>query len=159
MELQGDPSDYSIAPVDIYSRLAASEKVLSVFGPFYATNHRVLRLDPPNCLSQGHLLEIPYSQLVSVEMVRRANHAVLALGTAMIILGLFIMPVLPISAVLTLPIGGGVLYLGAKGKTGYFQLMAHDMPKPAEKYWQVEYNRSGNFIATVRSIIGQVPDF
>jgi hypothetical protein len=63
MELQGDPSDYSIAPVDIYSRLAASEKVLSVFGPFYATNHRVLRLDPPNCLSQGHLLEIPYSQL------------------------------------------------------------------------------------------------
>ena len=45
------------------------------------------------------------------------------------------------------------------GKTGYFQLMAHDMPKPAEKYWQVEYNRSGNFIATVRSIIGQVPDF
>jgi hypothetical protein len=159
MELQGDPSDYSIAPVDIYSRLAASEKVLSVFGPFYATNHRVLRLDPPNCLSQGHLLEIPYSQLVSVEMVRRANHAVLALGTAMIILGLFIMPVLPISAVLTLPIGGGVLYLGAKGKTGYFQLMTHDMPKPAEKYWQVEYNRSGNFIATVRSIIGQVPDF
>ena len=159
MELQGDPSDYSIAPVDIYSRLAASEKVLSVFGPFYATNHRVLRLDPPNCLSQGHLLEIPYSQLVSVEMVRRANHAVLALGTAMIILGLFIMPVLPISAVLTLPIGGGVLYLGAKGKTGYFQLMAHDMPKPAEKYWQVEYNRSGNFIATVRSIIGQMPDF
>ena len=95
MELQGDQSDYSIAPADIYSRLAASEKVLSVFGPFYATNHRVLRLDPPNRLSQGHVLEIPYSQLVSVEMVRRANHAVLALGTAMIILGLFIMPVLP----------------------------------------------------------------
>jgi hypothetical protein len=159
MELWGDQSDYSIAPADIYSRLAASEKVLSVFGPFYATNHRVLRLDPPNGLSQGHLLEIPYSQLVSVEMVRRANHTVLALGTAMIILGLFIMPVLPISAVLTLPIGGGVLYLGAKGKPGYFQLMTRDMPKPAEKYWQVEYNRSGSFIATVRSVIGQMPDF
>lgn len=105
------------------------------------------------------MLEIPYSQLVSVEMVRRANHPVLALGTAMIILGLFIMPVLPISAVLTLPIGGGILYLGAKGKPGYFQLMAHNMPKEAEKYWQVAYSRSGNFIATVRSVIGQMPEF
>jgi hypothetical protein len=33
------------------------------------------------------------------------------------------------------------------------------MPKHAERYWQVEYNRSGNFIATVRSAIGQMPDF
>jgi len=159
MELQGDQSYYSIAPAGIYSVLAASEKVLSVFGPFYATNHRVLRLDPPDCLGQRHSLEIPYSQLVSVEMVHRANHAALALGTAMIILGFFIMPFLPISAMLTLPIGSGFLYLGAKGKPGYFQLMTHDMPKPAEKYWQVEYNRSGSFIATVRIIIGQMPDF
>ena len=159
MELKRDKSDYSIAPADIYSLLTASEKVLSVFGPFYATNHRVLRLDPPNGLSQGHLLEIPYSQLVSMEMVRRASHAVLALGATMIILGVFIMPILPISAVFTLPIGGGILYLGAKGKPGYFQLMTHNMPKPAEKYWQVEYNRSGNFIATLRIIIGQMPDF
>jgi len=159
MELQRDQSDYSVAPADIYSLLAASEKVLSVFGPFYATNRRVLRLDPPNCLSKGHLLEIPYSALVSIEMVRRANHAVLALGTAIIILGFLIIPVFPISAMLTLPIGGGVIYLGAKGKPGYFQLMTQDMPKPVEKYWQVEYNRSGNFIATVRIIIGQMSNF
>ncbi|MDA0735210.1 MAG: hypothetical protein O2909_07250 [Chloroflexi bacterium] len=159
MDIQKDHSNLSTTPANIYSHLASTEKVLSVFGPFYATSHRVLRLDPPNGLSRGHLLEIPYSQLVSVEMVRRANHPVLALGTAMIILGLFIMPVLPISAVLTLPIGGGILYLGAKGKPGYFQLMAHNMPKEAEKYWQVAYSRSGNFIATVRSVIGQMPEF
>lgn len=159
MERHGNQSNYSMAPADIQSHLAASENIVSVFGPFYATSHRVLRLDPPNGPSRGHLLEIPYGQLASVEMVRRANHPVLALGTAMIILGIFILPFLPISAVFTLPIGGGVLYLGAKGKPGYFQLMAHDMPKEAEKYWQVEYNRSGNFIATVRSVIGQMPDF
>jgi len=63
MELQEDQSNYSIAPADIYSLLAASEKVLRMFGPFNATNHRILRLDPPNCLSRRHLLEIPYSQL------------------------------------------------------------------------------------------------
>ena len=84
MELHGSQSNYSTAPADIQSHLAASEHIISVFGPFYATSHRVLRLDPPNGLSQGHLLEIPYSQLASVEMVRRANHPVLALGTALI---------------------------------------------------------------------------
>ncbi|HEU0021624.1 MAG TPA: hypothetical protein VFR55_08135 [Dehalococcoidia bacterium] len=159
MALHEDQSNYSVSSANIYSRLAASEKMLSAFGPFYATSYRVLRLDPPRGLSRGYLLEIPYSQLASVELVRRANHQMLALGTAMIILGLFILPIMPISAALTLPIGGGILYLGARGKPGYYQLMAHDMPQQAEKYWQVEYNRSGNFIATVRSVIGQMPDF
>jgi hypothetical protein len=154
-----DQSNHGLAPDNIYSRLASSEKILSVFGPFYATNHRVLRLDPSQGLSRGHLLEIPYSELASVEIVRRANHPVLALGTAMIILGLFMLPILPVSAVLTLPIGAGILYLGAQGKPGYFQLKARDMPRQAEKYWQVEYHRSGNFIATVRSVIGQMPDW
>jgi hypothetical protein len=159
MALHEDQSNYNIASDNIYTRLESSEKVLSVFGPFYATNHRVLRLDPLHGPSRGHLLEIRYHQLDSVEVVRRANHPVLALGTAMIILGLFIMPILPVSAILTLPIGGGLLYLGAQGKPGYYQLTARDMPREAEKYWRVEYHRSGNFIATVRSIIGQMPDF
>jgi hypothetical protein len=159
MALHEEQSEKNTTSGDIYSHLASSEKILSAFGPFYATNHRVLRLDPDHGPSRGHLLEIPYAQLTSVEIVRRANHPLLALGTAMIILGLFIMPILPVSAILTLPIGGGLLYLGAQGKPGYYQLTAHDMPREAEKYWQVEYHRSGNFIATVRSIIGQMPDF
>ena len=159
MTLHKEQSNYSTAPTGIYSHLAASEKVLSAFGPFYATSSRVVRLDPPNGLSRGHLLELPYSQITSVDMVPRANHPLLALGTALIILALFIMPILPISAVITLPVGGGILYLGAKGKPGYYQIMAYNMPKQAEKYWQVEYNRSANFIATVRSAIGQMPDF
>jgi hypothetical protein len=152
-------SDQDMASDNIYTLLAPSERIISTFGPFYATNHRVLRLDPVQGPSRGHLLEIPYSQLDSVEIVRRANHPVLALGTAMIILGLFIMPVLPVSALLTLPLGGGVLYLGAQGKPSYYQLTARDMPRQAEKYWQVAYHRSGDFIATVRSIIGQMPEF
>lgn len=159
MELDGDQSRYSRSASEIGSHLASAEEVLSVFGPFFATNQRVLRLDPPNGPSRGHLLEIPYSQLDSVDMVRRAHHPLMALGTVMIVMGLFMAPVLPISALFTLPIGGGILYVGAKGKPGYFQLTARDMPKQAEKFWQVQYERSGNFVATIRSIIGQMPEF
>jgi hypothetical protein len=63
-------------------------------------------------------------------MVRCANNTVIASGTAMIILGFLIIPIFPISVVLTLTIGNGVLYLGARGKPGYFQLITHNMPKP-----------------------------
>jgi hypothetical protein len=144
---------------DIQSHLAPSERILSVFGPFYATSYRVLRLDPPSGPSRGHLLEIPYHQLTSIEMVRRPNHSVLALGTILIILGLLLSMILFLSTILVLIMGAVFLYIGARGKPGYYQLYATDMPKHAERYWQVEYNRSGNFIATVRSAIGQMPDF
>lgn len=150
--------DNAVAP-DIQSHLSRSEKVLSVFGPFFATNYRVLRLDSPTGPSRGHLLEIPYDQLASIDMVRRSNHPMMALGTIMVILGLLMGAILPISALLMIPMGGGFIYLGARGKPGYFQLLARDMPKKAEKFWQVEYNRSGIFIATLRSAIGQMPEF
>ncbi len=156
---QGDRSGGDGSQSGIQSHLSSSEKVLSVFGPFYATSYRVLRLDPPKGPSRGNLLEIPYHQLTSIEMVRQANHSLLALGTVLIILGLLLSLILFFSTILVLAIGGAFLYLGARGKPGYFQLYARDMPKQAERYWQVEYDRPGNFIATVRSAIGQMPDF
>ncbi len=144
---------------NIHSHLAHSERLLSTFGSFHATNYRVLRMDPPEGPSKGLLLEIPYNRLISVDLVRRANHPLLILGTVMALLGLFIMPVLPVSALLTLPIAGGVLFMGARGKPGYFQLSAQDMPKREERLWRVEYERSGSFVATLRSAIGQMPEF
>jgi len=158
-DARGNGLNNGAARPDIQSHLASSERVISVFGPFYATSSRVLRLDPPNGPSKGHLLEIPYNQLTSVEMVRRSNHPVLILGTVMVILGLMLSVVLFFSTILVILLGGAFLYVGAKGKPGYFQLSAREMPKQAEKFWQVEYDRSGNFIATVRSAIGQMPEF
>jgi hypothetical protein len=158
-ESQGHRSENGNRNPSIQAHLTPSEKVLSVFGPFYATSYRVLRLDPPNGPSKGHLLEIPYQQLTSVELMRQPNHPVLALGTVMIILGLLLSMVLVFSTILVILLGGVFLYLGARGKPGYYQLYAREMPRHAEKYWQVEYHRSGNFIATVRSVIGQMPDF
>ena len=144
---------------NIHHYLATSERLLSSFAPFYATNYRVMRLDPPSGPSRGHLLEIPYQNLASVDMVRRANHPSLGLGAVMVILGLLMTPFLPISALFMLPLGGVFLYIGARGKPGYFQLQAREMPKQAQKYWQVNYERSGSFIATLRSAIGQMPEF
>ncbi len=162
MEQPGSDREPAVSrdrPANIYNHLAPSERLLSTFGTFYATNYRVLRLDPPNGPSRGNLLEIPYAGMTSVDMVRRANHPMLALGMVMALLGLFIIPVLPVSALLTLPIAGVILFMGARGKPGYFQISARDMPQQAEKYWQIKYDGSGSFVATLRSAIGQMPDF
>lgn len=143
----------------IQQHLVSSERLLSVFQPFYATSHRVLRLDPANGPSQGHLLEIHYNQLTSVDLMRRANHPMMIMGTVMIVLGLMMTLFYPISAVFAILVGAGFLFVGFKGKTGYFQINAREMPREAERYWQVDYKRSGSFIATLRSAIGEMPDF
>jgi hypothetical protein len=145
--------------VDIQPHLAQSEKVLSVFGPFYATSHRVIRLDSEKGPSRGHLLEIPYHQVTSVELMRRANHPVMALGAFIILMGFFLTGILFFSSIFAILVGGAILFAGARGRPGYYQIYARKMPRHAERYWQVEYNRSGSFIATVRSVIGQMPDF
>jgi hypothetical protein len=144
---------------NIYDHLEPSEKLISSFGPFHATSYRVLRLDPVNGPSRGHLLEIPYSQLASVKLVQRPNHPLLIMGTVVIILGLFMTQALVFSSVLSLIVGGLFIFVGARGKPAYFQIYAHNMPQQAERYWQVRYERSGSFIATVRSVIGEMPDF
>lgn len=143
----------------IYDALAPREKVISTFGPFCATSFRLLRLDPVHGPSRGHVLEILYPDLTAVKMMHRPNHPMLIMGTVIIVLGFLMMVLVPFSAVLAIIMGGLFLFLGAKGKAGYFQIYARDMPKHAERYWQVAYDRSGSFIATVRSIIGEMPDF
>ena len=151
--------DTDIGGVEIQRHLAASERLLSVFRPFYATSFRVLRLDPVDGPSQGNLLAIPYSEITSVNLVRRSNHVVMGLGTALVILGLILTTLLFFSSLLAILVGAGFLLVGFNGKPGYYQISARGLPRKAERYWQVNYNRSGTFIATLRSAIGQMPDF
>jgi hypothetical protein len=66
---------------------------------------------------------------------------------------------IPISSIFAIVVGAGFLFVGFKGKPGYFQINARDMPQEAERYWQVDYERSGSFIATLRSVMGDMPDF
>ena len=109
--------------------------------------------------SRGHLLEIHYNQLTSVDLVRRSNHPVMVMGTIMIVLGLMLTVILFFSSIFAILVGAGFLFVGFQGKPGYFQISARDMPQEAQRYWQVDYNRSGSFIATLRSAIGELPDF
>ena len=83
----------------------------------------------------------------------------LIMGTVSVVVGLLVTSILVFSPIFAIIVGGLFLFIGAKGKAGYFQIYARDMPKHAEQYWQVAYERSGTFIATVRSVIGEMPDF
>jgi len=143
----------------IYDSLAPRETVICTFGPFCATSFRLLRLDSKDGPSRGQILEIAYPDLTAVKIVHKPNHPMLIMGTVSVVLGLLLTPILVFSPIFSIIVGGLFLFIGAKGKAGYFQIYARDMPKHAEQYWQVAYERSATFIATVRSIIGEMPDF
>jgi hypothetical protein len=145
--------------VDIQAHLSPSEKILSEFKPFYATSHRIIRVAPGDAGSRTRLLEIPYHQLTAVELMRRPNHPMMIIGTIMTAIGLYLATVPFITSIFAILAGAAVLAIGARGKLGYYQLHASGMPPEAERFWQVDYQRSGSFIATVRSAIGQLPDF
>lgn len=144
--------------MDIQAHLSPSEKILSEFKPFYATSHRVIRMTPGDTATGAQLLEIPYHELTSVELMRRPNHPMMMMGTAMIAIGIFLATIPFVTSIFAILAGVAVLAIGARGKLGYYQLHARGMPPEAERLWQVDYHRAGSFIATVRSAIGQLPD-
>jgi hypothetical protein len=92
-------------------------------------------------------MDIPYHQLTSVELVRRTNHPVMILATLLLI-----------SSILAILAGAVVLAIGARGKLGYYQLHSKSMAPEVKRLWQVEYQHSGSFIATLRSAAGQLSD-
>ncbi len=128
--------------------------------------------------------ELSYQQLRGVELVRKANHPVMALGV-MAVLGAIFMTIsglILVTAVLA--VGGGVAMIlyGSKGNNSYYQLHI-DRPAPAapaepptelevvleriktalgiksadvDKRWKLDYITGRSFIATVRNIKGDL---
>ena len=73
--------------LSIQDYLDPTEKLLGVFQPFYATSHRVIRLEPQAGRVGARLLEIPYNQLRAVRLVHQAYHPMLMVGTVLVVLG------------------------------------------------------------------------
>ena len=161
----------------IQSLLQPTEKLLSEFPPFYATSYRVIRLSEAaaptprrdwwTLLSWGKpppappplLLELPYSQITGVERVDEARHPMMAAGTGMIILGLLLLVIPFVTGVLAIAVGVGLLAAGAKGQLAYYQIQARNLPPEQAQFWRIPYAGSGSFVATVRQVIGQFPEF
>ncbi len=141
--------------LSIQDYLSPTEKLLGVHQPFYATSHRVIRLEPRPGPKGGLLLEIPYHQLNAVRLVHQVSHPMLAAGAVLVVLGLYLATLPLLTAVLPILVGAALLFFGARGRPSYYQLHAVDLTSEAERWWRLEYPRSGSFIATLRHAIGQ----
>ena len=143
----------------IYSQLMPGEELLSEFKPFYATSRRIIRCREKS--SGLEIVELPYARLDSIEMVRTPQHRLMMSGTV-IVIGALAATALGLIRFMTIPaiiVGIGVVIYGGIGQEGYYQLHIRNAARGEEKVWRIKFVGSGSFVATLRSVIGQMPDF
>ena len=168
----------------IHSILVPGEKILSECRPFYATSRRIIRYDERSPGDQ--VSEVDYQQIIAVEIIRKPSHPTMLLGT-LCVLGAIFLGTTGIIIVTAVPaaIGGiALLILGARGKLGYYQLHIRKQAAPAttgsdrdpgstmvsfmesvglrtppdQLRWRLDYYHGGSFIATVRNVLGELPE-
>ena len=164
--------------------LMPGEKILSECKPFYATSRRIIRYDET---AQGEpAAEVAYDQLAGVEVIRISNHTMMILGTIVILFTLFLTGTgyIFITSIPGLIGGAAMLAFGARGKLGYYQLHIKDRITAIDKgsevtgsttirgfmeslglgrasgeaRWNLEFSKAGSFIATIRTIKGELTE-
>ena len=165
--------------------LMPGERVLTECGPIYATSRRLLRRESQG--GRVFYEELSYQQLTGVEVVRKASHPIMALGVLAMIGAIFmtISGLIFVTAFLAVAGGLAMVLYGSKGHNSYYQLRV-DQPPPGpapepptelevalerfktalgisnekvDKRWQLDYVKGRSFIATVRTIRGDLPEF
>ena len=168
----------------IHSILVPGEKILSECRPFYATSRRIIRYDESSPREQ--VSEVDYQQITAVEIIRKPSHPTMLLGTLCVLAALFLGTTgfLIVTAVPAAIGGIALVILGARGKLGYYQLHIRKQAAPVatdpdgdlgstmvsfvgslglrtppdQLRWRLDYYQAGSFIATVRNVLGELPE-
>ncbi len=140
--------------IDLEPYLKDNERIVSQFGPYFATSQRVLLVIERKGKTEFH--EIPYSQLESVEDIRVFNHQKVARGALLALTGFLVsliwLSIVSIALVIT---GVVVLIRGAIRKVAYYQLRGRGMEGPELYKWQLKRFGAGSFIASIQTITGR----
>ena len=164
--------------------LTPGEKVLSECRPFYATSRRILRYDEGQ--GGGRVEELAYHDLAGVQVIRRPSHPMMIVGTLAVLSALYLATTrfIAVTAFPAALAGGALLFIGARGRLGYYQLhtrkaasAAFDETQggwrdlagkamevlglrapPEEARWRLDYSNGGSFIATLRTVVGELPE-
>jgi hypothetical protein len=143
--------------LDASTHLRDGERIVSQFGPYFATSQRILVVVEK--AEETIVEELPYAHLESIDEVSLPNHkkmtvgAILTIGGVTLAFGWFLL--VPLIAALV----GIVLVLhGSVGQLAYYQLRGRDMKKKNLQRWQVRHYGAGSFIATIRTITGLKSD-
>ena len=150
------PSLDTTVRLKVAATLRDGERIVSSFGPYFATSRRILLYLEQ---AKGLLVrELPYEEFDDIRAVNESNHKLLGLGALLVIasiasmlfLGLF----LPLAGV---GLGGYVLLIGAMGRPAYYQIEAEEIDSDDLWLWRINHRGGGSFIATIRVIMGKDP--
>ncbi len=132
------------------------ERIVSSFGPYFATSRRILLyLERARGLM---VRELAYESLSDIRSVNKSNHLLVMTGAALVIVSFLSMPILGVF----LPLAGAAagvyfLILGSVGRPAYYQIEAEGVLPQEQWLWRIKHRGSGSFIATIRIILGKDP--
>ena len=140
----------------VVESLGKDERIVSSFGPYFATSRRILLYMDR---ARGLLVrELSYESLSNIRSVNKANHLVLLAGIGLVIASLFSMPILGVFLPLAgAALGAYFLILGSVGRPAYYQIEAEGILPQEQWLWRINHRGSGSFIATIRIILGKEP--
>lgn len=140
----------------LQDHLGPNEQLLSQCEPLYATSTRIIYYRQTNKGEVVHSL--PYGRIRRIETVMKPRHRLLIAGTLAVVGGLVLVSLGFITSVLAFLAAAVLIYLGGKGRLAYYQLHADGVRAEEEKLWRADFWRSATFIATVRQIVGELPE-
>lgn len=140
----------------IGKQLAAGERILAIYGPFCATDKRVIKHE----LRGVKFGELPYSSIESVDMDRHARTSELWIGIVLCLIGFWglttIHPVGMIHFILFLVLGIALVVVAARFKVHYYRFRAPATVGLDEAAWRTEINAGSEHLIHV--IKEQLPE-
>ena len=120
----------------VAAHLRDRERIVSSFGPYYATSHRVLLYLERNTGPEMH--ELPYNRLDRIEAVSVSNQGLMMLGAVVVILSILLVFTLALVTPLLAAIVGVVaVFYGGIGRPAYYQIHGRGMSEKELRRWQV----------------------
>ena len=138
----------------VETHLRQKERIVSRFGPYYATSTRLILHLERNGVEKLH--ELPYSQIDKIDEVRTSNHSRMMVGGIVTIVSIIASYSLNMITPLLGVVAGGFLVLhGSIGGPAYYQVHGRDVPREQMHLWQIRYRGAGSLIASIRTIKGE----
>ena len=141
----------------IRDQLRPGEVIISDHDPFYASSQRIIHYEERD--GKGELRDIPYTSLISIEVIKLPRHKMMVAGTLLIIGGALMAATLQfLTSWLAIFVGVGAIIYGGIGKESFYQMHAYGMTKDQAAKWRLNYWGNGSFVQTIRTVIGQLPE-
>ena len=141
----------------IREHLRQGEAIISDHQPFYATSQRIILCNEKD--GREEVWDLPYDRLISIGEIKIPHFKMLIAGTAAIVGGAMMSSVGFITSWPAILVGVAIFIYGLAGRKAFYQLHAHDMTPEEEARWRLPHWGSGSFVSTIRTIIGDRPQF